>query len=242
MIGRIFFELAQWSHHDNSMLVMMIHMCRSHEKPLITNKKQVYRRTYASPSDCPYSIAISLSCMSSRLCALHYVTLILGLNPVQLRRYVRAKLWRLCIPTYSHSFWLGADCYHIVAATNLRRASAATGERRIETGYGHIHHNDVIMSAMAPQITIVYSTVYSGADQRKCQSSALLAFVRGIYRWPVNSPHKGPVTRTMFPFDDVIMDVLMKTDVTCTCLYGIKPSVWSFCVACHQQFNWLIKR
>ena len=29
--------------------------------------------------------------------------------------------------------------------------------------------------------------------------------MRGIHRWPVNSPHKGPVTRQMFPFDDVIM-------------------------------------
>ena len=48
-------------------------------------------------------------------------------------------------------------------------------------------------------------TVYPGADQRKHQSSASLAFVRGIYRWPVNSPHKGPVTRNMFSFDDVIM-------------------------------------
>ena len=63
------------------------------------------------------------------------------------------------------------------------------------------------MSAMVSQITgasIVYSTVCSGADQRKHQSSALLAFVRGIRRWPVNSSHKGPVTRKMFPFDDVI--------------------------------------
>ena len=64
------------------------------------------------------------------------------------------------------------------------------------------------MSAMASQITslmIVYSTVYSGTDQRSHQSSAPLAFVRGIHRWPVNSPYKGPVTRKMFPFDDVIM-------------------------------------
>ena len=71
-----------------------------------------------------------------------------------------------------------------------------------------VHYCDVIMSAMASQITsvsIVYTTVCSGADQRKHQSSALLAFVRGIHRWPVNSPHKGPVTRKMFPFDDVIM-------------------------------------
>ena len=52
---------------------------------------------------------------------------------------------------------------------------------------------------------IVDSTVYSGADQRKHQGSASLAFVRGIHRWPVNSPHKWPVTRKMFPFDEVIM-------------------------------------
>ena len=64
------------------------------------------------------------------------------------------------------------------------------------------------MGAMASQITsltIVYLTVYSGADQRKLQSSASLAFVRGIHRRPVNSPHKWPVMRKMFPFDDVIM-------------------------------------
>ena len=70
------------------------------------------------------------------------------------------------------------------------------------------HYNDVIMKAIASQITsltIVYSSVYSGADQRKHQSSASLAFVWGIHRGPVNSPHKGPVTRKMFPFDDVIM-------------------------------------
>ena len=70
------------------------------------------------------------------------------------------------------------------------------------------HYSDVIMSAKALQITslmIVYWTVYSGADQRKHQSSASLAFVRGINRWPVNSRHKGSVTRKMFPFDDVIM-------------------------------------
>ena len=72
----------------------------------------------------------------------------------------------------------------------------------------NFHHSDVIMDTMASQITslpIVYATVYSGADQRKHQSSASLSFVRGIHRWPVSSPHKGPVTRRMFPFDDVIM-------------------------------------
>ena len=71
-----------------------------------------------------------------------------------------------------------------------------------------VHYNDVIMGVLASQITsitIFYSIVYSGADQRKYQSSASLAFVMGFHRWPVNSPHKGPVTQKMFPFDDVIM-------------------------------------
>ena len=70
------------------------------------------------------------------------------------------------------------------------------------------HYGDVIISTIASQITsltIVYSTVYSDVVQRKHQSSVSLAFVRGIHRGPVNSPHKWPVTRKMFPFDDVIM-------------------------------------
>ena len=64
------------------------------------------------------------------------------------------------------------------------------------------------MGAKTSQITsltIIYSTVYSDADQRKQQSSASLAFVRGIHRGPINSQHKWPVTRKMFSFDDVIM-------------------------------------
>ena len=63
------------------------------------------------------------------------------------------------------------------------------------------HNSDVIMSAMAfqiPGVSIVYSTVCSGADQRKHQSSASLAFMRGIHRGRMNSPHKGPVTRKKF--------------------------------------------
>ena len=70
------------------------------------------------------------------------------------------------------------------------------------------HYSDVIKGMMASQITnltIVYSTLYSGADQRKQQSSASMAFVLWINQWPVNSPHKWPVMTKMFPFDDVIM-------------------------------------
>ena len=75
-------------------------------------------------------------------------------------------------------------------------------------GTNYCHYDDVIVGARASQITslaIIYSTAYSDADQRKHQSSASLAFVRGIHRGPVNSPHKWPVTPKMFPFHDVIM-------------------------------------
>ena len=68
------------------------------------------------------------------------------------------------------------------------------------------------MGAIASEITsltIVYSTVYSDADQSKHQSSASLAFVREIHRGPLNFPHKWPVTRKMFPFDDVIMGMAL---------------------------------
>ena len=72
----------------------------------------------------------------------------------------------------------------------------------------HRHYDDVIMNVMASQITsltIVYSSVYSGSNQRKHQSFGSLTFVRGIHHWPVNSPHKWPVPRKMFPSDDGIM-------------------------------------
>ena len=81
------------------------------------------------------------------------------------------------------------------------------------------HNSDVIMSTLASQITsftIVYSIVYSGVYQSKHQISALLAFVRGIHRWPVNILHKGQVTRKIFPFDDVVMNICDKLSLTRT--------------------------
>ena len=70
------------------------------------------------------------------------------------------------------------------------------------------HYNDIIMSTMVSQIlglAIVYLTVHSCGDQkRKHKSSASLTFRRGIHPWPVNSQHKGTVTRRVFPFDYVI--------------------------------------
>ena len=70
-----------------------------------------------------------------------------------------------------------------------------------------------VMASQITSLTIVYSTIYSGADQRKYQSSTTLAFVRGIHRWLVNSPHKRPVTQKMFPFDDVIMILKLQAQV-----------------------------
>ena len=98
-------------------------------------------------------------------------------------------------------------CFRVTS----RGGRCASNHRQLDSW--DIHYTDVIMGAMASQITsltIVYSTAYSGADQRKHQSSASLAFVWGIHQVPVNSPHEWPVTQRMFPFDDVVMYLLRK--------------------------------
>ena len=107
----------------------------------------------------------------------------------------------------------------MIAWKGFWTSTRVTGDLRHHTA---ITMNGVIMGTIASQITsltIVYSTVYLDADQRKHQSSTSLAFVRGIHREPVNSPHKWPVTRKMLPFDDVIMaqvgltlDLLLQND------------------------------
>ena len=97
------------------------------------------------------------------------------------------------------------------------------------------------MCAMASQIIslmIVYSTVYSDADQRKHQSSMSLAFVWGIHWWPVNSPHKWSVMRKMSPFDDVIMWVVLARLSTKKDVNTLRPrkNVWQFAdniLKCH---------
>ena len=76
-------------------------------------------------------------------------------------------------------------------------------------------------------ISFVCSTVCSGADQRKYQSSASLAFVRGIHWWMVNPPHKGPVMRIMFPFDDAIMAKCHFSGMTCNLIHcGVVMATW----------------
>ena len=84
------------------------------------------------------------------------------------------------------------------------------------------HYDDVMMDLLSSQITslvIVHSNVHSGADKRKHQSSATL--------WPVNSPHKWPVTRKMFPFDDVIMAYSPSCDILRTSSVVIQNKIAS---------------
>ena len=113
------------------------------------------------------------------------------------------------------------------------------GNRHINIVNLVLHYNDVIMSAKASQITsltIVYLSVYSGVDQRKHQSSASLACVRGIHLWPVNSPYKGRVTRKMFPFDDVIKTQCVWFDNMKDMLVQTSSYTWRYheCVIDHM--------
>ena len=65
------------------------------------------------------------------------------------------------------------------------------------------------MSALASQITsltIVYSTTWPRSRSKITSKLRVTGLCRGIHRWPVNSQHKGPVTRKMIPFDEVIID------------------------------------
>ena len=98
-------------------------------------------------------------------------------------------------------------------------------------------YNNVIMSAMASHITnltIVYSTVYSGTDERKHQISASLALVSRNHQWPVNSPHKGPVTRKMFPLDNLVLSCFVLHPIDAAMLAN---AILSICV--REMDKWL---
>ena len=82
------------------------------------------------------------------------------------------------------------------------------------------------MASQITSLTILYPIAYSGADQRKHQSSALIAFVQGIHRWPLNTPHKGPVTWKIFPFDDVIIATLHRNTNHVHNVWGILPQMF----------------
>ena len=140
----------------------------------------------------------TLALSASQLTILQSISmLITGLNCIKFT-WTSSLHLRAC----SRSTWLFSTktewCYS--AVTHLQTPQI----RKLYSTLPCPHHCDVLMGAIASQITsltIVYSTVHSGPHQRKHQSSAPLAFVRGIHRRPVNSPRKWK----MFQFDDVIM-------------------------------------
>ena len=107
---------------------------------------------------------------------------------------MQLKIWvAKCLPFCLVTHWQWMSYQRTISLSNF-----------VTRAFAVLHYSDVIMSGMASQIsspTIVYSTVHSsGADQRKHQSSLCGEFTRAqwINRWPVNSPHKGLVTRKIF--------------------------------------------
>ena len=136
---------------------------------------------------------------------------------------VERKLWKRVLFFLFHFF--KSSFYSLIYSNKVAKICS----------FSLLHYCDVIMGAVASQITslmIVYSTVYSDADQSKHQSSASLAFVRGIHRGPVNSPHKWPVTRKMFPFDDVIM---------ITCWMCVHVKLLHIKQSCAASFPWQLR-
>ena len=134
-------------------------------------------------------------------------------------RRLRGRIMHI-IPSVSHHPWFRANSGKNISHYDMLLIIMIRWQ---------YHYNDVIMGDMASQITsltIVYTTVYSGTDKRKHQSSASLAFMRGIHRWPVNSPHKWPATRKMFPFHDVIMLFLSSS-----------IPIWSDFIICFPNVN-----
>ena len=114
--------------------------------------------------------------------------------------------------------------FTLVRACGLKSDSIKTWKLEHYCPSSNEHYSDVIMGAMAYQTTgvsIVNLTVCSGVDQRKYQSSASLAFVRGIHRSPVYARHEGPVTWNMIPLDDVIAEV----SVTASCESNMKDLI-----------------
>ena len=121
----------------------------------------------------------------------------------------------------------------LILDLQLRSSSQLNSNRSAEL-FGNenvaVLYVDDMVNTMASQITIftsVYSTVYSGTDERKLQSSSSLAFVRGIHRWPLNSLYKGPVTRKTSPFDDVIVKRCLQRCGT-NSMVATFPNRWHF--------------
>ena len=148
-------------------------------------------------------------------------------------------------------WWWPAECWFNLPCTICVQIWPKFHGRSNIRSLSLSHYSDVIMDTMASQITsltIVYSAFYSGAYLRK--SSASLAFVQRIHRWPVNSPHKWPGTGKMFPFDDVIViehltrnlilimfiidfKYVKLSKLNCDLVYGDFSDLWIFLTCMH---------
>ena len=112
-------------------------------------------------------------------------------------------------------FWLWSRVKNSMPRRRWKTRGKPMDTEYYQTKRIKVHYGDVIVGAMASQITsltAVYSSVYSGADQIKHQSSASLAFVRGIDQWSVNSQHKWPVKRKMFHLMTSSCNAILKTN------------------------------
>ena len=153
--------------------------------------------------------AVQLNCIreKSKIFTCHYET------PYDLKKGKNCGLIDYHYIDYKDALAiLGCGCKFecVIFKCISRMGGNSQPKHLLEHGIGH--YDGVRIGEIGSQITnltIVYSTVYSGTDQSKHQSWASLAFVWEIHRRPVNSPHKWPVTRKMFPFDDVFMSLLM---------------------------------
>ena len=99
----------------------------------------------------------------------------------------RNSQWVVNIPRINRIFGVCTGVLKFRISEKLRRLKhpVISSNTRQYAWFHHAHYTDVIMTTMASQITslrVVYSIVHSGADQRKHQSSASLAYVWGIHR------------------------------------------------------------
>ena len=126
---------------------------------------------------------------------------------------VPIKAFSCFVCSTCHYFNPSSAVYHFQETSKhvriFRHISKHRWRRYLESFLVEYLYSITVAASQIAGISIVCSPVCSGADQRKHQRSASLVFVRGIHRRPVDSPHKGPVTRIMFPFHEVIMVCLM---------------------------------
>ena len=165
----------------------------------------------------------------------HEIHLVAALHVAYPKRSIPCllMLWQRQKPGHQQVwYWHNKPGY---SAFSIRRVSSPSIGHHCNPFTLQWRHNGRY-SVSNTSLAIVYSTVYSGTDQINHQSSASLAFVWGIHRRPVNSPHKWPVTRKIFPFDDVIMNYPMCRTI---CDFVI-TSCSEFCIVWYMEINFIL--